>query len=306
MALDKFFRRRRPQVNPVAETETPDLWGKCPQCKENVYLRDLAAGAYVCPSCGLHHRLGASKRAEVLLDGPLEQWSGKVHPVDALGFHDTESYPERLKRAQQRTGRPDAILTGRGSIEGVDVAVAIMDFEFSGGSMGSVVGEEIARAAEQAAQEGLPLVLVAASGGARMQESALSLMQMAKTTIALEALSSKRLPYISILTDPTTGGVTASFATIADVIVAEPGALIGFAGPRVIQQTIRQSLPEGFQRAEFLLEHGMVDMIVDRRQQRSDLAKLLRLLHQPVQASQIQPADTQATQTQPAGIKAAQ
>ncbi len=285
MALDKFFRRRRPQVNSASEAETPDLWGKCPQCKENVYLRDLAQNAYVCPSCGLHHRLGASKRAEVLLDAPIERWSGRVHPVDALKFHDTESYPDRLKRAQAKTGRPDAILTGRGQIEGVAVAAAIMDFEFSGGSMGSVVGEEIARAAERAGEEGLPLVLVAASGGARMQESALSLMQMAKTTVALEALSRRGLPYISILTDPTTGGVTASFATIADVIMAEPGALIGFAGPRVIQQTIRQNLPEGFQRAEFLLEHGMVDMIVDRRAQRSELAKLLRLLTAQERAS---------------------
>ena len=278
MALDKFFRRRRPQVSSTSETDAPDLWGKCPQCKQNTYLRDLAADAYVCPNCGFHHRLGASKRAEVLLDEPLMQWSGRISPVDALNFHDTESYPDRLKRAQAKTGRPDAILTGRGHIEGVPVAVAIMDFEFSGGSMGSVVGEEIARAAERAGEEGLPLILVAASGGARMQESALSLMQMAKTTVALEALSKRGLPYISILTDPTTGGVTASFATIADVIVAEPGALIGFAGPRVIQQTIRQSLPEGFQRSEFLLEHGMVDMIVDRRRQRSELAKLLRLL----------------------------
>jgi len=279
LALDKFFRRRRPQVNPPSEADTPDLWGKCPQCKENVYLRDLAQNAYVCPNCGYHHRLGAAKRAEVLLDGPLDVWSGRVHPVDALHFRDTESYPERLARAQAKTGRPDAILTGRGQIENLSVAVAIMDFEFSGGSMGSVVGEEIARAAERAGEENLPLILVAASGGARMQESALSLMQMAKTTVALEALSRRGLPYISILTDPTTGGVTASFATIADVIVAEPGALIGFAGPRVIQQTIRQNLPEGFQRAEFLLEHGMVDMIVDRRQQRGELAKLLRLLH---------------------------
>ena len=275
MALNKFFRRRRPQVNPPSEADTPDLWGKCPKCKENTYLRELAQSAYVCPNCGYHHRLGASKRAEVLLNAPIWTWSGQVKPVDALGFHDTESYPERLRRAQAKTGRPDAILTGRGQIEGVDVAVAIMDFEFSGGSMGSVVGEEIARAAERAGDEGLPLVLVAASGGARMQESALSLMQMAKTTVALEALSSRGLPYISVLTDPTTGGVTASFATIADVIVAEPGALIGFAGPRVIQQTIRQSLPEGFQRSEFLLEHGMVDMIVDRREQRREIATLL-------------------------------
>lgn len=277
MALDRFFRRRRPQAYRGAQ-DTPDLWSKCPQCKANIYLRELEQNAYVCPQCGYHQRLSAAKRAEVLLDGPLEQWSGAVKPVDALGFRDTETYPERLRRAQQKTGRPDAILTGCGQIEGVQVAVAIMDFEFSGGSMGSVMGEEIARAAEEAARRRLPFILVAASGGARMQESALSLMQMAKTTVALEDLSRAGLPYVSLLTDPTTGGVTASLATIADVIFAEPGALIGFAGPRVIQQTIRQSLPEGFQRAEFLLSHGMVDRVTDRRQQRAELAQLLRLL----------------------------
>lgn len=274
MALDKFFRRKKPQQ--TAETELPDLWTKCPNCKASVYNRDLEASAFVCPKCAHHHRLGAGKRAEVLLDdGSFVQLSGHVTPLDPLGFVDTEPYPERLKRAQQKTGRPDAILTGTGRILGQDVTVAIMDFEFSGGSMGSVVGEEITRAAEHALAGELPLVLVAASGGARMQESALSLMQMAKTTVALEALAGAGLPYISVLTDPTTGGVTASFATIADVIIAEPGALIGFAGPRVIQQTIRQSLPDGFQRAEFLLEHGMVDLVTDRREQRDVLANLL-------------------------------
>ncbi len=277
MALDRFFPRRKPQVN-RAEQDTPDLWAKCPKCKANIYLRELEQQLYVCPKCGFHNRVNPQKRADVLLDGPLEVWSGHIWPVDALEFHDTETYPDRLKRAQQKTGRPDAILTGRGELDGLPVALAIMDFEFSGGSMGSVVGEEIARAAERAAAEGIPFVLVAASGGARMQESALSLMQMAKTTIALEGLARRGLPYISILSDPTTGGVTASLATIADVIIAEPGALIGFAGPRVIQQTIRQNLPEGFQRAEFLLTHGMVDMVTDRREQRAELSKLLRLL----------------------------
>ncbi|WP_288434990.1 acetyl-CoA carboxylase, carboxyltransferase subunit beta [uncultured Deinococcus sp.] len=277
MALDRFFRRRRPQQQ--AGAEMPDLWTQCPACKEGLYNRDLLANAYVCPKCGHHLRLGAARRAEVLLDeGSFAQRSGAVHPTDPLGFVDIEAYPERLRRAQAKTGRPDAILTGTGTIHGLPVTVAIMDFEFSGGSMGSVVGEEIARAAEHAAEAGLPLIIVAASGGARMQESALSLMQMAKTTVALEGLMARGLPYISILSDPTTGGVTASFATIADVILAEPGALIGFAGPRVIQQTIRQNLPEGFQRAEFLLEHGMVDDVVDRREQRAYLARLLGVL----------------------------
>ncbi|WP_034385824.1 acetyl-CoA carboxylase, carboxyltransferase subunit beta [Deinococcus sp. YIM 77859] len=279
MALDRFFRRRRPQ--PQAGAELPDLWTQCPQCKAGLYNRELEANLFVCPKCGHHLRLDAQQRVDVLLDeGSFEQRSGRVHPTDPLGFEDIEPYPARLERAQKRTGRPDAILTGTGTIHGIPVTVAVMDFAFNGGSMGSVVGEEIARAAEYAAGAGTPLVLVAASGGARMQESALSLMQMAKTTVALEGLAARGLPYVSILTDPTTGGVTASFATIADVIIAEPGALIGFAGPRVIQQTIRQHLPEGFQRAEFLLEHGMVDGVVDRREHRAYLARLLGVLQQ--------------------------
>ncbi|MDO4263211.1 MAG: acetyl-CoA carboxylase, carboxyltransferase subunit beta [Deinococcus sp.] len=280
MALEHFFRRSRPKQQ--ASTDLPDLWTKCPACKETVYNKDLDANSWVCPRCGHHLRLDAQQRIDVLLDpGSFRQLSGRVFPTDPLDFVDTETYPERLERAQKKTGRPEAILTGRGQIEGVPVMVAAMDFAFSGGSMGSVVGEEIARAAEAAASADLPLVLVAASGGARMQESALSLMQMAKTTVALEGLHARGLPYISLLSDPTTGGVTASFATIADVILAEPGALIGFAGPRVIQQTIRQSLPEGFQRSEFLLEHGMLDGVVDRREQRAYLARLLRLLRAP-------------------------
>jgi acetyl-CoA carboxylase carboxyltransferase subunit alpha len=275
--LDRFFRRRRPQQQ--AGTDLPDLWTQCPACKEGLYNRELEQEAYVCPRCGHHFRLSAERRVEVLADpGSFRQLSGQVHPVDPLHFTDTEPYPERLRRAQAKTGRPDAILTGTATLHGLPVTLAVMDFAFSGGSMGSVVGEEIARAAEYAAESRTPLLLVAASGGARMQESALSLMQMAKTTVALEALSGRGVPYLSLLTDPTTGGVTASFATIADVIIAEPGALIGFAGPRVIQQTIRQNLPEGFQRAEFLLEHGMVDNVVDRREQRRHLAGLLGVL----------------------------
>ena len=277
MALDRFFRRRRPQQQ--AGTDLPDLWTQCPACKEGLYNRELEQEAYVCPRCGHHFRLSAERRVEVLADpGSFRQLSGQVHPVDPLHFTDTEPYPERLRRAQAKTGRPDAILTGTATLHGLPVTLAVMDFAFSGGSMGSVVGEEIVRAAEHAAESRTPLLLVAASGGARMHESALSLMQMAKTTVALEALSGRGVPYISLLTDPTTGGVTASFATIADVIIAEPGALIGFAGPRVIQQTIRQNLPEGFQRAEFLLEHGMVDNVVDRREQRRHLAGLLGVL----------------------------
>lgn len=277
MALDRFFRRRKPQQQPLGDL--PDLWTQCPSCKQGVYNRDLEQESGVCPNCGYHFRLDAARRIEVLADPEsFVQLSGRVFPTDPLGFVDTEAYTDRLARAQRKTGRPDAILSGTATIHGLKVTVAAMDFAFSGGSMGSVVGEEITRAAEHATRTRTPLILVAASGGARMQESALSLMQMAKTTVALEALAEQGLPYISLLTDPTTGGVTASFATIADVIVAEPGALIGFAGPRVIQQTIRQHLPEGFQRAEFLLEHGMVDDVVDRREHRAYLARVLSVL----------------------------
>jgi acetyl-CoA carboxylase carboxyl transferase subunit beta len=211
-------------------------------------------------------------------EGSFVEWSGAVAPVDALGFVDVEPYAERLAAVQKKAGRPDAIVTGAATLEGEPVALAVMDFRFLGGSMGSVVGEEIARAAERAADEDRSFVLIAASGGARMQEGALSLMQMAKTTVALEALAEKRLPYVSVLSDPTTGGVTASFATLGDVILAEPGALICFAGPRVIQQTIKQDLPAGFQRAEFLLRKGMVDDVVPRGDLKARLATYLRLL----------------------------
>jgi acetyl-CoA carboxylase carboxyl transferase subunit beta len=211
-------------------------------------------------------------------EGSFEPWSGGVRPVDALAFVDVEPYADRLAAVQQRAGRPDAIVTGAASIDGERVALAVMDFQFLGGSMGSVVGEEIARAAERAVDEDRALVLVAASGGARMQEGALSLMQMAKTTVALEGLAGRRLPYVSVLTDPTTGGVTASFATLGDVILAEPGALICFAGPRVIQQTIKQDLPAGFQRAEFLLRKGMVDDVVPRGELKARLAAVIGLL----------------------------
>jgi len=300
LALDKFFRRRRAQQ--TEGSDIPDLWSKCPACKENIYNKDLEAELYVCPRCAFHHRLSARRRVDVLLDqDTFVQRSGHVRPVDVLNFVDTETYPARLLRAQRKTGQPDAILTGTGELLGLKLTLAVMDFEFSGGSMGSVVGEEISRAAESSAAAGLPLLLVAASGGARMQESALSLMQMAKTTVALEWLSKAGLPYISLLTDPTTGGVTASFATIADVIVAEPGALIGFAGPRVIQQTIRQSLPEGFQRSEFLLEHGMVDLVTDRREQRAVLHSLLSVLTRQPEAKPVQADIRQAAELQASG-----
>ncbi|HWG85424.1 MAG TPA: acetyl-CoA carboxylase, carboxyltransferase subunit beta [Deinococcales bacterium] len=278
MTLERFFRRRGPKRSQTEDL--PDLWSKCPKCGAQVYNKDLEAEQRVCPSCAHHQRIPVTKRADFLADpGSFQPGSGRVRPTDALGFVDTEPYPDRLARARQKTGRENAIYWGRAAIEGRPVVLVVMDFEFSGGSLGSAEGEEIARAAELAAAEDRALILVAASGGARMQESALSLMQMAKTTVALERLAAKRLPYISILTDPTTGGVTASYATIADIIIAEPGALIGFAGPRVIQQTIKQNLPEGFQRSEFLQQHGMIDMVVDRREHRATIARLLDLLN---------------------------
>jgi len=278
MALERWFRRQRPTRGDDDATPA-GLWVKCSACQAQLYRKDLVAHLYVCKECGHHERMPVNARVAMLADeGSFEPWSGGVRPVDALGFVDVEPYADRLAAVQQRAGRPDAIVTGAASIDGERVALAVMDFQFLGGSMGSVVGEEIARAAERAVDEDRALVLVAASGGARMQEGALSLMQMAKTTVALEGLAARRLPYVSVLTDPTTGGVTASFATLGDVILAEPGALICFAGPRVIQQTIKQDLPAGFQRAEFLLRKGMVDGVVPRGELKARLATVIGLL----------------------------
>ena len=277
MTLERIFRRRGPKR--VKTDDLPDLWSKCPACNAMVYNKDLDENWGVCPHCGAHQRLSARRRVAQLADeGTFQEASGRVRPQDPLAFVDTEPYPARLERARVKTGRENAILAGRASLNSLPVMLIVMDFEFSGGSLGSAEGEEITRAVETAVEQALPVVLVAASGGARMQESALSLMQMAKTTFAFQALSREGLPYISVLTDPTTGGVTASFATIADLILAEPGALIGFAGQRVILQTIKQNLPEGFQRAEFLQAHGMIDQVVDRRELKTRIFELLSLL----------------------------
>jgi acetyl-CoA carboxylase carboxyl transferase subunit beta len=231
----------------------------------------------VCPACGHHHRLEAEDYVKLLIDedGFTELDAGMTSG-DPLGFHDLRPYPERLAGAEAKTGRGDAVITGYGPLDGIPVSLAVMDFAFIGGSMGSVVGEKITRAAHRSLEQRQPLLVVSASGGARMMEGILSLMQMAKTSAALARLHEERIPYISILTNPTTGGVTASYAMLGDVNIAEPGALIGFAGPRVIEQTIKQELPEGFQRSEFLLEHGMVDIIVDRRALKSRVAAYLR------------------------------
>jgi acetyl-CoA carboxylase carboxyl transferase subunit beta len=278
MALERFFRRKRP-TKADDDNSPVGLWLKCENCDKQIYRKDLVANFYCCPECGHHYRMPVEARVELLADAnTFEQWSGQIQPVDSLEFVDTETYPERLARSQAKQKRPDAIVTGGARLDGEPVALAVMDFFFAGGSMSSVVGEEFAQAAERAARENRSLVAVTASGGARMQEGALSLMQMAKTTVALGALARKRLPFVTVLTDPTTGGVTASFATLGDIIIAEPKALICFAGPRVIQQTIKQDLPEGFQRAEFLLGKGMLDDVITRKDLKERLAMYIRLL----------------------------
>mgnify|MGYP003411646676 CR=1 FL=1 len=276
MALERLFRRKRPSGG---NRDVPELWTKCEACGAQIYKKEFQENLHVCPKCGHHHRLPAQERVAMLADPGTFQETTRLRPLDPLGFVDTKPYVERLKAYQAETGRPDAILGGTCQIGGVPAVLLVMDYAFAGGSMGSVVGEEIARGAERGAEEGKALVIVAASGGARMQEAALSLMQMAKTVMSLDRVWARRLPYVSVLTDPTTGGVTASFAALADVILAEPGALIGFAGPRVIRQTIRQELPEGFQRSEFLLKHGMVDRVTDRRRLKEELVRVLRHLH---------------------------
>src|SRR5690554_3950400 len=278
MALERFFRRKKP-TRGDDDNAPSGLWLKCDGCGAQIYRKDLVANLYVCPECSFHYRMPVEARVELLADsGSFEQWSGQLFPADPLEFVDSEPYPDRLARSQQKQKRPDAIHTGAARLNGENVALVIMDFYFMGGSMGSVVGEEIARAAERAAAEGRALIAVTASGGARMHEGALSLMQMAKTTMALDVLARQGLPYIVVLTDPTTGGVTASFATLGDVILAEPKALISFAGPRVIQQTVKQELPEGFQRSEFLLRKGMIDEVVQRRELKNVLATTLSFL----------------------------
>jgi acetyl-CoA carboxylase carboxyl transferase subunit beta len=255
------------------------LFVKCEACRETLYLKEVERNRRVCPKCGYHFRLPAEERLRLLFDD--ERYTllfEDVRPADPLKFKDTKKYRDRLKEYETRTGRTDAIFAASGSIEGVPALLAVLDYGFMGGSMGSVVGEVLARAAEEAVARKVPLVVVTASGGARMQEGILSLMQMAKVSAALTRLHEARLPYLTILTDPTTGGVTASFAMLADVTLAEPGALIGFAGPRVIEQTIRQTLPKGFQRSEFLLEHGFVDQVVPRDELKETVGRLLKLL----------------------------
>jgi acetyl-CoA carboxylase carboxyl transferase subunit beta len=256
------------------------LWTRCDGCREIIYSKELEKNLRICPKCGHHFRIDLAERLDLLLDADAERRElfDSIRPADPLRFVDSKPYAERLKTYQKALGVADAVSVVEGVLDGRRVVVAAMNYRFMGGSMGSVVGERIARAAEHAADRRLPLVVVSASGGARMQEGVLSLMQMAKISAALGRLRAAGMPYLSILTDPTTGGVTASYAMLGDVNIAEPGALIGFAGPRVIEQTIRQSLPEGFQRSEFLLEHGFLDLVVPRTELKATIARCLRHL----------------------------
>lgn len=260
-----------------ASREVPDgVWVKCDQCAEILYFKELERNLHVCPKCGHHFRIDSPRYVEILLDpGSFQEIEADLTSLDPLGFKDSKRYTERLRAARDKTQLGEAILTGTGTLEGIPVVMGVMDFRFIGGSMASAVGEKIARATRLALRERRPLILITASGGARMMEGILSLMQMAKTSVWLARLKDARVPYICILTNPTTGGVTASFAQLGDVILAEPGALIGFAGPRVIRETVAQELPPGFQRAEFLLEHGFVDRITPRSELRSILSSVL-------------------------------
>ena len=276
----RLFRRKEEGEKKFKIPE--GMWIKCDACLEIIYKPEVERNLNVCPKCNYHFRIPAMERIRAVTDeGTFQEFGEDLESVDMLTFTDTKKYTDRLKETKKKTGRKEAVITGTAKINGIDVVLAVLDFEFLGGSMGCVVGEKVAVAAEAALEMSRPLVIFSASGGARMQEGTLSLMQMAKTSAALARLSDARVPFISVLTDPTTGGVAASFAMLGDIIISEPGALIGFAGPRVIEQTIKQKLPEGFQRAEFLLEHGMIDTIVERTRLKPTLTQVLRFLTPP-------------------------
>lgn len=278
-----WFKRQTDKLGEVAPPEertvkTEGIFVKCENedCGATIYRKDLKANLHVCTTCGYHFRLSARERLQMLFDeGKYDERDANIAPTDPLEFVDKTPYHLRLRKAQRETGLLDAIITGEGTFNGRDIVICAMEFKFIGGSMGSVVGEKITRAIEYCIKQKLPLIIVSCSGGARMQEGAISLMQMAKISAALARMDDAKLPYISLLTNPTTGGVTASFAMLGDFNIAEPGAIIGFAGARVIEQTIRQKLPKGFQRSEFLLEHGMLDAVVDRRELRDFLINIL-------------------------------
>src|SRR5947208_4505375 len=275
-----FKKARKPiAADPAKPSRVPEgLWVKCTGCSQILYNKDLAQNLNVCPKCGYHFRMGSIERLRTLFDGPWTEYDNGLVSTDPLKFSDTKPYATRLKAGVEATGLKDAVVVASGRIDGYDTIVAAMEYGFIGGSMGVVVGEKITRAIERALSSRRPVIIVSCSGGARMMEGALSLMQMAKICAALARLDQERIPYISVLTDPTTGGVTASFAMLGDLNIAEPRALIGFAGPRVIEQTIRQKLPDGFQRSEFLLEKGMIDLIVDRREMKAMIANAPRFM----------------------------
>ena len=285
--LQKLLPPKINRTGTGAKKNVPEgLWSKCPSCAAVLYATDLEKNANVCPKCGHHNRISARVRLDLLLDPEGRFEIGvEVASVDGLKFKDDRRYPERLEEAEKATGETEALVVMQGAIKNVPLIVVAFEFEFMGGSMGSAVGERFVRGVHACLDQQLPLVCVTATGGARMQEGLFSLMQMAKTTAALTQLTARKLPFVTVLTDPTMGGVSASFAMIGDVVIAEPRALIGFAGPRVIEQTVRETLPEGFQRSEFLLEKGAIDMIVDRRQLRDRTARLITLLkREPVPA----------------------
>ncbi len=275
-----FNRKRKPIAPPTGPSRIPEgLWVKCPACAEILYKKDLVANLNVCMKCAYHFQLSAKTRLQLLLDEQeWEEHDSELISTDPLNFTDTKTYKQRLKDGEVTTGLKDAVIVASGRLDGFPLIVVAMEYAFIGGSMGIVVGEKITRAIERALKQNLPLLIVTCSGGARMMEGALSLMQMAKIAAALARLDRANLPYIAVLTDPTTGGVTASFAMLSDISIAEPRALIGFAGPRVIEQTIKQKLPKDFQRSEFLLEHGMLDMVVDRRELKQTIGRTLRFM----------------------------
>ncbi len=276
-----WFKKTKAPIAPVEakKVQMPEgVWTKCKSCNEVIYTKEIERNFNVCPKCDYHFRISARERiALVLDDGSFSEMDAGMQSVDFLDFKDSKKYKDRIKAAVKKAGGGDAVVCGEGEIFGLPVVVAVFDFGFLGGSMGSVVGEKITRAIERGIDRKKPVIIFSSSGGARMQESILSLMQMAKTSAALARLKAQGIPFISVLTDPTTGGVTASFAMLGDINMAEPQALIGFAGPRVIEQTIRQKLPEGFQRSEYLLEHGMIDMIVSRSEMKERLSSILRI-----------------------------
>src|SRR5688500_11175552 len=297
-----FKKTRKPIASSTAEkpSRVPEgLWVKCPGCSQLIYNKDLEATLNVCPKCAHHFRIGAAERLKSLFDdGRYEEYFPDLISTDPLQFTDTKPYKERLLQTIETTGLKDAVIVATGRLDGLDVVIAAMEYSFIGGSMGVVVGEKITRAIEMALDRRQPIVVISCSGGARMMEGALSLMQMAKVSAALARLDRAKLPFISILTDPTTGGVTASFAMLGDLNIAEPKALIGFAGPRVIEQTIRQKLPDGFQRSEFLVEHGMLDLVVDRRDMKATVSRALRFMRAtPAPAAKPMPVAVAAAAT---------